>query len=289
MSYVFYFVVIFLLVLWVEVPFFTPSNMLITRKDPGEELEKWLRTFNWSARMDSTLNSKLPVYKFYSGVLNILLELSRKLGGTYQESLIFLRESLQGDRQFERKMKELIRGVYLQMCLMMLLTWSFIFTAFKLVEIEINFMNLFFIFLWQMMGGGLLPFILNYYRKKYFSEIGALWKILFILKSLSKVPISRSEVFSHAGVQELKLIKQSSLLIIVDKLKDSCHRTLKFGTSYDEDLQYLMEELRFVEKWHCELFEKRLMVIKLLLLSVFFLPSYLAFIFFLLAELRPLL
>ncbi len=289
MSYVFYFVIIFLLVLWVEVPFFTPSNMLITRKDPGEELEKWLRTFNWSARMDSTINSQLPVYKFYSGVLNILLELSRKLGGTYQESLIFLRESLQGDRQFERKMKELIRGVYLQMFLMMLLTWSFIFTALKLVEIEINFMNLFFVFFWQFIGGGLLPFILSYYRKKYFSEIGALWKILFILKSLSKVPISRSEVFTHAGVQELKWIKQSSLLTIVDKLKDSCHRTLKFGTSYEEDLQYLMEELRFVEKWHCELFEKRLMVIKLLLLSVFFLPSYLAFIFFLFAELRPLL
>jgi hypothetical protein len=289
MSYVFYFVVIFLLVLWIETPLLVPSNLLITRRDQGEELEQWLKTFNWNARVDSTLHSKLPTYKFYSGVLNILLELSRKLGGTYQESLIFLRESLQGDRQFEKKMKETIRGVYLQMLLMMFLTWSFIFSALMIVEIEISLMNLFLILIWQMIGGGVLPFILNYYRKKYFSEIGLLWKILFILKSLSKVPISRSEVFSHAGVQELKLIKQPSLLALVEKLKDSCHRTLKFGTSYEEDLRYLMEELRFVEKWHCELFEKRLMVIKLLLMSVFFLPSYLAFIFFLLEGLRPLL
>lgn len=289
MFYVFYFLVIFLLVSWIETPFFISSNLLITRKDSGEELEKWLKTFNWGARVDTRLHSKLPTYKFYSGVLNILLELSRKLGGTYQESLIFLRESLQGDRQFEKKIRDSIRGVYLQMFLMMLLTWGFIFSALKIVEIKINFINLFFIFIWQMIGCGLLPCILNYYRKKYFSEIGVLWKILLILKSLSKVPISRSEVFSHAGVQEIKLIKQPSLFAIVEKLKESCQRTLKFGISYDEDLRYLMEELRFVEKWHCELFEKRLIVIKLILLSVFFLPSYLAFIFILLEGLRPLL
>jgi hypothetical protein len=64
---------------------------------------------------------------------------------------------------------------------------------------------------------------------------------------------------------------------------------LKLGSSYEEDLKYLMEELRFQEKWHFELFEKRLTVIKLALLSLFFLPSYLAFIFLLLSDLMALM
>jgi transposase len=289
MSYVFYFVIILFLVLWVETPFTVHSNSLITRKESGENLEHWLRQFNWGGRIGPSASIMLPEYKFYSGVINILLELSRKMGGTYQESLIFLRESLQGDMQFEKKMVETLRGVYLQMGMMMILTWSFIFAALKLVDLEIELKKLLMIFLWQISGVGILPFLLKFFRKKYFSDIGQLWKILLILKSLSKVPLSRTEVLTYAGVQELKSIKQPSLEMIVSKLKEVCHKTLKFGTSYDEDLRYLMEELRFVEKWHYELFEKRLMVIKLVLLSVFFLPSYLVFIFFLLEDLKLLM
>jgi hypothetical protein len=289
MSYVFYFVIILSLVIWVEGPFKLLPKVLITRKENSDDLENWMKRFNWGSRMDTSVSIKLPEYKFYTGVINILLELSRKMGGTYQESLIFLRESLQGDKQFEKKMKETVAGVYLQMGMMMVLTWSFILAALKLVDIEIGLIKLLTIFIWQIIGLVILPILLKYFRKRYFSDIGQLWKILFILKSLSKVPISRSEVLTYAGVQELKSIKQPSLEMIVTKLKETCHKTLKFGTSYDEDLRYLMEEVRFVEKWHYELFEKRLMVIKLVLLSVFFLPSYLVFIFFLLDDLKLLM
>ena len=73
------------------------------------------------------------------------------------------------------------------------------------------------------------------------------------------------------------------------KLKTTCQNTLKMGISYEDDVKYLMGELRFQEKWHFELFEKRLVVIKLVLLSVFFLPSYLSFIFLLLGDLMNLM
>jgi hypothetical protein len=109
------------------------------------------------------------------------------------------------------------------------------------------------------------------------------------LKALVKVPLSRSEVLTAAGVQELALINQKSLETIIQKLKEACQKTLKLGQSYETDVDYLMGELRFQEKWHFELFEKRLTVIKLVLLSVFFLPSYLAFIFLLLGDLMALM
>lgn len=289
MSYIIYFILIYVLIYWIEAPALVFPNSLIIRKSAGEELENWLKKFNWGARLEWQDPGKLPVYKFYSEVIDVLLKLARKMGGNYQDSFLFLREGLQVDRQFEKKIREATLGTWLQMALMMGLTWAFIFGALSLVDVKVSPAKLFLIFLWQTIGLSTLPVLLKFMRTKYFGDIGKIWKMLFILRSLAKVPLSRSEVLTFAGVQELNQIKQKSLDSIVAKLKETCQKALKMGTSYEEDIKYLMEELRFQEKWHFELFEKRLMVIKLGLLSVFFLPSYLAFIFLLLGDLMAMM
>lgn len=286
MSYAFYFVAIIFLVYWIEQPYLMLPNSLIIRKNPADDLDSWLKQFN---RQDLTQSARLPVYKFYSEVVEVLLVLARKMGGNYQESILFLREGLQADKQFEKKIKEATLGMFLQMGFMMLLTWAFIFGALSLVDVKVKTLHLVFIFLWQAIGLGALPLVLKQLRTKYFGDIGKLWKMFYILKALMKVPLSRTEVLTFAGVQELVSINQKSLQELTAKLKEMCQKTLKMGTSYEEDLKYLMEELRFQEKWHFELFEKRLTVIKLVLLSVFFLPSYLAFIFLLLGDLMALM
>lgn len=280
---------ILILVYWIELPHALIPNSLIIRKKPAEELENWLKKFNWNNRQELKDLGQLPAYKFYTEVVEVLLNLARRMGGNYQDSLLFLREGLQVDRQFEKKIKEATLGMWLQMGLMMVLTWTFIFGALGLVDIKISLSKLILIFLWQATGLIFMPFIIRFLRKKYFGDIGKLWKMLFVLKSLVKVPLSRTEILTIAGIQELVQIKQKSLLTIVHKLKETCHQTLKLGTSYEEDVKYLMEELRFQEKWHFELFEKRLLVLKLILLSIFFLPSYLAFIFLLLGDLMALM
>lgn len=284
-----YSALIIILVYWVESSPLVLSNSLIIRKNPGEDLENWLKKFNWNNRQDFKDPGQLPSYKFYTEVVEVLLALARKMGGNYQDSLLFLREGLQIDRQFEKKITEATWGMWLQMGFMMLLTWAFIFSALNFVEVTIALKNLVMIFVWQCLGLSCLPLVLSGLRKKYFGDIGKIWKMLFVLKSLMKVPLSRSEVLTLAGVQELGRIKQKSLGIMVNKLKETCQKTLKLGTSYEDDVNYLMEELRFQEKWHFELFEKKLMVTKLVLLSLFFLPSYLAFIFLLLGDLMALM
>lgn len=289
MAYFFYFILISALIYWVESPYSILPNSLITRNHPALELETWLKNFNWGNRQDLQEPGLLPEYKFYTEVVEVLLKLARKMGGNYQDSLLFLREGLQNDRQFEKKIRESLLGIWLQMALMMGLTWSFIIGALSLVEVSVSTSNLVLIFTWQLLGLGTLPFLLRYLRRKYFEDIGKIWKMLYVLKALVKVPLPRMEVMTYAGVQELNNIRQKSLLNIVQKLKESCQKTLKLGTSYEDDVKYLMEELRFQEKWHFELYEKRLTVIKLSLLSIFFLPSYLAFIFMLLGDLMALM
>lgn len=289
MSYLFYFFVITLLVYWIEKPVMVLPNSLILRKSPAEELEAWLKKFNWQNRQDLQGLGALPSYKFYTEVVEVLLSLARRMGGSYQEAMLFLREGLQVDRQFEKKIREAVLGTWLQMGMMMGLTWLFILGALHLVEVKVSWVHLFCIFIWQSLGLSLLPFLLRFLRKKYFGDIGKIWKMLFVLRSLAKVPLSRTEVFTMAGVQELNSIEQKALASIVQKLKETCQKALKLGGSYEEEVKYLMEELRFQEKWHFELFEKRLIVIKLALLSIFFLPSYLAFIFLLLSDLMALM
>lgn len=284
-----YSALIIILVYWVESSPSVLSNLLIIRKNPGEELENWLKKFNWNNRQEFKDQGQLPSYKFYTEVVEVLLGLARKMGGNYQDSLLFLREGLQLDRQFEKKITEATWGMWLQMGFMMFLTWAFIFGALNFVEVSIPLKNLVMILVWQCLGLSCLPLVVTWLRKKYFGDIGKIWKMLFVLKSLIKVPLSRSEVLTLAGVQELARIKQKSLGILVNKLKETCQKTLKLGTSYEDDVNYLMEELRFQEKWHFELFEKKLMVTKLVLLSLFFLPSYLAFIFLLLGDLMALM
>lgn len=289
LSVIIYSLIIFILVFWVEGGVLTFNNSLIIRRSAGEELDEWLKRFHWGNRHEVSEKKELPQYKFYSEVIETLLSLARKMGGNYQDSFLFLREGLQADRQFEKKLKEITLGLWLQMLMMMGLTWAFIMGALSIVDISVSPSKLLMIAGWQLLGLSLLPFLLRYLRQKLFGDIGLLWKMLYVLSSLARVPLSRSEIFQMAEVQKLKTIKQKNLSHLVDKLKDICEKALKLGGSYEEEVRYLMEELRFQEKWYFELFEKRLIVIKLLLLSVFFLPSYLAFIFLLLGDLMKLM
>lgn len=289
MNVLIYLGLIFILLYWMASPQSLSSNLLIIRKNPGEELESWLKKFNWNNRQDLKEPAQLPHYKFYTEVIEVLLGLARKMGGNYQDALLFLREGLQIDRQFEKKISEATLGIWVQMGFMMLLTWAFIIGALSFVEAQIALLHLVMIGVWQCLGLSSLPFLLSWLRRKYFADIGKIWKMLFVLKSLVKVPLSRSEVLTLAGVQELVHIRQGSLLSLVGKLKETCQKTIKVGTSYEEDVNYLMDELRFQEKWHFELFEKKLVLIKLGLMALFFLPSYLAFIFLLLSDLMALM
>lgn len=283
-----YSIFILFLVFWIESSR-ASTNLLILRKNSALELEDWLKTFSWSQKGELKNLPQLPRYKFYSEVVEVLLSIARRFGGSYQEPILFLREGLQADRQFEKKLKEMILGCWLQMGLMMILTWGFIIGALHIVDVKVSVSKLLMILGWQGIGLGLLPVILKSQRRKFFEDIGKLWKILYVLKSLSRVPLSRSEIFNFAGVQHIQEIRQRNLLSLKDKLQDLCRDALKQGGHYEDGVKSLMEELRFQEKWHFELFEKRLTVIKLTLISIFFLPSYLAFIFLLLGDLLKIM
>ena len=284
-SLISYLLIVAILITWVDGGLVLKSSAIMLRPNPAESLEEWLKRFTFKHKGEVQAQGKLPIYKFYTEVIEILLNLSRKMGGNYQDTLLYLREGLQNDRQFEKKLREMILGTWMQMGMMMLLTWGFITASLIIVEVKVSPFKLIAIFLWQLVGMSLLPLLLKRLRTRFFADIGKLWKMLYVLNSLVRVPLARSEVMGFAGIKELAQIKQKNLATLVEKLRGTCERALKLGGSYEEDVRSLMDELRFQEKWSFELFEKRLTVIKLALISLFFLPSYLGFIFLLLGDL----
>jgi hypothetical protein len=287
--YLLYLLVILGLIFWIENPVMNFNKSLIIRRPGGAELQSWLKNFQWGQRQDLAGIGSLPQYKFYTDIIETMLNLARKLGGNYQQGLFFLRERLQSDLQFEKKIQEQLLGIWLQMLLMTGLTWGFIIGALHITGSRPGFWQLGFILLWQVIGLTSLPFGLRYFRRKFFGDIGKLWKMLHVLHALSRMPVARSEIMKLAGVQAVREIRTSSLASLVEKLKDICRRALQNGGSYEDEVVALMRELEFQENWHFELFTKRLAAMKLALLAFFFLPSYLGFIFLLIGDLLKML
>jgi hypothetical protein len=279
-----YIVSIFILVYWVENDIRFLSKFLILNKSNASQLEDWLKKFNWN-KQELSSSFQLPRYKFYSSVIEVLLELARKKGGKFNEGLLFLRSGLQNDIQFEKRVKELLKGVWLQMSLMFVMIWIFILSCIQMTQIDFSTSSLLGILMWQMLALLVLFSVLKWLRKYYFNDIGKMWKILHILKALGHAPLARSEIYQLAGLSDLNTLTQKNLLPLSEKLQETCTQALKIGGNYLDEINSLMKELRFQENWHFELFEKRLSALKLSLLSLFFLPSYLFFIFLLMEKL----
>ena len=251
-------------------------------RGPGEELLNWVKKFNWERReLDQ---HQLPQYKFFTDLINLLLEMSRRFGGQYKDALISVRESLSADIQFEKKLKEFIWGSYFQKLSIFLLSWGFILMATSMTDIQLGLGVYVGILAWQLLGLALFPLICLKLRDYYFAGIGKIWLSLYVLRSLSSAGLARSEVFKLAKINELHSVKHKNLESLIQKLQDTCELSLKQGGSYLKEVEELSQECRFIEKWHLELFEKRLGAFKLAILGGFFLPSYLGFMYFLLSS-----
>ena len=247
-------------------------------------LDEWLKKFTWGRTVELKGDFKIPKYKFYSDIIELVLDCARRFGGIYEENLLRIREGLEADHQFEVKCKDLVRGTWWQICIMFLITWAFIICSLSILQMPVPYSKLILLILWQIFGMILLPWIIFKIRKFYFSDVGILWKSLFMLKALVSVPISRSEVFLHAELFKLKNIKNKRLASLIEHIFDCCQRALRQGGSYEEEVNKIMKDLRFEENRIYGLFEKKLMVLKLAILSIFFLPTYLAFIYIILSD-----
>jgi hypothetical protein len=282
MVYLSYICLILLLSYWLAMPAREEAKKMVPTG--AYALDDWLKKFSWGRGVELRADFKIPPYKFYSEIVELVLDIARRFGGVYEENLHKLREGLEADHQFEVKCKDLIKGAWWQICIMFLITWAFIVSSLSILQMPIPFQKLALLISWQLVGMIALPWIIHRARRYYFGDVGVLWKTLFMLKALVSVPLSRSEIFLHAELFKLKDIKNKRLKSVIDHILDCCQRALREGGSYEDEVNKIAKDLRFEENRIYGLFEKRLVVLKLAILSIFFLPTYLAFIYIILSD-----
>ena len=277
---VIYLALISLLAIWV----LRPQNSALSAVQGGKALEEWLKKFHWSG---PSLNHKteLPRYKFFSELVEMLLSLARQWGAQYQQVFITLREILHQDLQFEKQLKEFLQGCWFQMILIVAMSWLFIILGTSWIKINFPLKYMIMIGGWQALGMLCFYLGMKILVKRYLGALGSFWKSLICLRSLSETALPRSEVVRMAGIRELDEYQHSEWKEFKIKVQHLGQWMLSAGTSPVKEIQYLMDELRFLEKHQIQVFQKMGHILKFSILVIFFIPAYFAFLFIIFSSL----
>lgn len=269
-----YFCFISLLAIWV----LRPEKSVRSVAHSGKDLESWLKKFHWSG---PSLNQKteLPRYKFFSELVEMLLSLARQWGAQYQQVFIVLREILHQDLEFEKQLKEFTQGCWFQMLLIVFMSWTFIILGTTWVKIQFPLSYMIMIGLWQGLGMLCFFFGIKILKTRYLAALGAFWKSLICLRSLSETALPRSEIIRLSNLKNLDGFSHPEWSDFRVKVQHLGQWVLTSGMSPSKEIQYLMEELRFLEKHQIQVFQKMANILKFLILIIFFIPAYFAFLF----------
>ncbi len=274
MNIIYYFIFILLLAIWLLRPEKSVMNLQVS----GGELELWLKKFHWNGPALTT-KIELPRYKYFSDLVEMLLSLARQWGAQYQQVFLILREILHHDLQFEKQLKDFLLGCWFQMLFIVLMSWIFIILGVSWIGIEINSNYLWGIGIWQSLGLLSFHFGLLKLRSHFISALGMFWRSLICLRSLSETALPRSEVLRMSQIKELDSVQMKDWVEFKHKIQHLGQWILTSGQSPVKEINYLIEELKFLEKHQILRFQKASHILKFATLVIFFIPAYFAFLF----------
>lgn len=280
MNIIYYFIFILLLAIWAT----TTSKSVILVKSNGQGLEEWLKKFHWSGPALQT-KLELPRYKFFTELIEILLSMARQWGAQYQQVFLTLREILHQDLQFEKQLKDFIQGCWFQMLFIVMMSWLFIILGMSWVGLDFPMKYLMGIGCWQLIGMGVFFLGLKQLKKYFLDPLGKFWRSLICLRSLAETALPRSEVVRLSQIKELDQIEAREWSDFKIKLQHLAQWMLGHGQSPIKEINYLIDELRFLEKHQIQKFQKMSHVLKFTVLVVFFIPAYFAFLFIIFSSL----
>ncbi len=214
----------------------------------------------------------LPFYKFFTKILNHLLEQRSLYGIDLEESLLIVKESLLKDLEFERKKKKVLIESLIQFFLILFFINLF-FILFKFyLMIEISPIILIGVDFFLISIIGVFLFLINFFSQKIFNPIELLFEKILLYKSLFQSQLSLTSMNQLLDVASLK--ENHSLTVFKEKFFFLLERISKEGVYLEKDWKLLEQELKTY--WEEKLldFEKKLFLGRFLCIFLFFLPSY---------------
>lgn len=253
------------------------SKLNITKRNP-KKANLALINYLLFATSPYDLNQvkKLPEFKFYKEILLQILEFNKKFGSPIQRSLEILLTNLKKEEELERKISDLLQTSYFQFFILLLVIICFMCLVISITEFEYSYKILIGLILWPIIGILLFRIssiqIYKYLFRNYenwlshlaffrtFIEIGK--PLSYCLEKYPLQKLSKEGIFQacyhdfQQGVTELNL-KGKPILTLIKTLEDRLWGFYNFNLE-----RYL----------------KILNILRLIILFIFFLGSYFAFL-----------
>lgn len=247
------------------------DRKLLKRADSNTDALK-LIDFLIAQSRSRVQQSEVPRYKFYSQIVEELIEHRSRFGSEIKVSLQEIRKSLSIELRENKKIKEAMVGGYFQYLTMAAFIWGFVFAAQNLIEMNLAIHSLTLILLWQGGGLGLLILIIKKRQKALFDPFDNYFMYLYRFKTMLRTSRPLDEVLKsiNLGLDNNK----KDFKLVNDRVHFLCLQIKKKGVIELSEIDYLILEL-----WdHFELqfnkFSANISALKLASLVIFVLPSF---------------
>lgn len=214
-----------------------------TKIQKAERLSAWMGRYSLTS-VGFDLDRELPevfIYKTYGDELHFLWEQVRVYGGGLSPCMKSLRRTLRLDIKFEKSKDNALYGAYIQVIIMLALSWGY-FLSFIILEISrLAPWLMFSIIAWQSFGALIFYMVTRKLEHKTFAASH------FFLRSINKLTIvlKGGLALSHLEIPEYlgKLNKSEDILL--GKVSSVIYKWREHGSVSADGLAELEEEYWF--------------------------------------------
>jgi len=250
----------------------------------GEALLLWLIHHSGNTPVAPTDLVALPQYKFYTDILVELLEHLRRFGGPRSALLLSFRKQLKDDLQFEMKIDRLVFGGICQFLAISLITWFFILMTSFVAGFHADSLILWIVLCLQMVGGVLFYYLISKKKREKLAPFTTFYKVIAIIKLTIGTGISVGECLNRSGIAAIMTPTFKWGVHLKERLNLLVTLWQREGGAMATALDEIMDELLFLRDEDFERLQKVATALKFLILTLFYLSSYLLFVFSMLSH-----
>lgn len=243
------------------------------------------KLLNFSLFLDQKQSQKsnifaYPRYKYFTKLMERILKITKIYGVSWHLAGETFRNILASDLKWERKIQQEFKSGLFQVFCLVFFIWIFIIMSQKSLP-EYNDMTKFktFILVYQLMGLFIYVKMANHLRFNIFKSFEGLAFSVQTLRSLLVVGINFKKLIELSKFAELNQKFKNPLAHIFERLELSVKFWKEQGISPKEELDRLLLELSFAQEIILGQLAQKLMVLKFFVMSIFFLGSYLLYLF----------
>lgn len=222
------------------------------------------------------VNSKeveLPEYKFYTFIIEDLIKSSIRYGTSIYSNLNEIKTALSKDISFERKINSsIIAGLY-QMVLVAVIGYVFLYITELQLKITLNRISILIVFIFQSIGIAIFLIFSFKLKKFHFHEIEKY--ICFLYKLRSAVSSNQPMSKNIEGKSFKELCDKKNLKPFKRRVLSILRQIKSHGTLNIKDFEITINELWQSNEFKFEEFLKHLAALKLCILILFFMGSFL--------------